>query len=114
MKIKRIYENPEPDDGYRMLIDRIWPRGVKKEEAMLDEWNKDIAPSTELRKWFGHQQALFEEFSKRYKAELSNKAEALEYIKSIADKQQLTLLYAAKDKEMNNAQVLSEVIQQMK
>lgn len=114
MKIKRIYETPESEDGYRMLIDRIWPRGVSKEEADLDEWNKDIAPSTELRKWFGHKPDLFEEFSKRYKAELHDKSEELKRIKAIAKKQKLTLLYGAKDEKVNHAVVLEKVLRRMK
>ncbi|MBD1422139.1 DUF488 domain-containing protein [Sphingobacterium chuzhouense] len=114
MKIKRIYEAPEPEDGYRMLIDRIWPRGVSKGEANLDEWNKDIAPSTELRKWFGHKPEFFEEFSKRYKVELRNKTEELKRIKAIAKKQNLTLLYAAKNEQINQAVVLEEVLEGIK
>lgn len=113
MKIKRIYDSPEPGDGYRVLIDRLWPRGVSKEKAMIDEWNKTIAPSAGLRKWFGHKPELFNEFKKRYKNELRSATEELKRLKSIARKQNLTLLYAAKDPEINHATVLLEVLKRM-
>src|SRR5690606_12033237 len=114
MKIKRIYEKPTPSDGYRILIDRVWPRGVSKEEAKLDEWNKDIAPSTALRKWFGHKPELFDEFSVRYQEELHNKIEELKRIKGIAKKQKLTLLYGAKNEQVNHAVILEEVLKRTK
>lgn len=114
MKIKRIYEKPTPSDGYRILIDRVWPRGVSKEEAKLDEWNKDIAPSTALRKWFGHRPELFDEFSVRYQEELHNKIEELKRIKGIAKKQKLTLLYGAKNEQINHAVILEEVLKRTK
>ncbi|MBX3101736.1 MAG: DUF488 domain-containing protein [Bacteroidetes bacterium] len=113
IKIKRIYEVPEPEDGYRMLVDRLWPRGVSKQEAGIDEWNKDIAPSTELRKWFGHKPELFQAFADRYKVELSTKTDELRRIRSIGQRQHLTLLYAAKDPHFNQATVLSEVLDQL-
>ena len=108
--IKRIYEKPDAQDGYRMLVDRVWPRGLSKEDAKLDEWNKDIAPSTELRKWFGHRQERFAEFSERYKDELLRKQERLERLKKIADKQKLCLLYGAKNEKQNQAVVLQQVL----
>ncbi len=101
VKIKRIYEAPDKSDGYRMLIDRLWPRGVKKENAAIDEWNKDIASSSELREWFGHDPEKFKEFTARY-----TKA-------GIAKKQNLTLLYGAKDTEHNQAVVLQKVLSKM-
>ena len=109
--IKRIYEDYDKADGYRMLVDRLWPRGIKKEAAKLDEWNKDIAPSPELRKWFDHQEEKFKEFSKKYKEELlqNNKAE-IKRIRDIAKKEKLTLLYGAKDPKINHAVVLLDVI----
>lgn len=113
MKIKRIYESAAPEDGYRMLIDRIWPRGVSKKEAQLDEWNKDIAPSTELRKWFGHKPERFEEFADRYREELKGKSEELNRIKAVDRKQMLTLLYAAKEERLSNAAVLQQVLNQI-
>jgi uncharacterized protein YeaO (DUF488 family) len=104
--IKRIYGEPSDKDGYRMLVDRLWPKGVSKEEAKLDEWNKDIAPSTELRKWFDHQEERFAEFTKRYQDELDLKRTEIERLQTIAKKHQLTLLYSAKNLECNQAVVL--------
>ena len=114
VKIKRIYEKPEANDGYRMLVDRLWPRGITKKAAALDQWNKEIAPSTELRKWFGHQPEQFEEFTQKYKDELATKADELDKIKILSQAQNLTLLYAAKDKQINHAKVLLEVISNKK
>lgn len=111
MKIKRIYETPEKRDGYRILIDRIWPRGISKEKAAIDEWLKEIAPSTELRKWFGHQPELYPEFKKRYKGELKNQTAELKRLKTLAKDGELTLLYSAKDKAHNQAVVLLEVLE---
>jgi len=109
-KTKRIYEDPSDDDGYRVLVDRLWPRGVSKEEAQLDEWLKDIAPSTELRKWFDHDPDKFGEFAKRYKGELTNRAEAVDHLLETAGKQQVTLLYAAKDDIHNHVKVLNDFL----
>ncbi len=108
--IKRIYEDASEKDGYRILVDRLWPRGVSKEEAKLDEWIKDIAPSTELRKWFDHIDERFPEFSKRYQAELDSKSDELKRLRKIAEKHQLTLLYSAKNVEFNQAVVLSNYL----
>jgi len=110
--IKRIYEEPAPGDGYRMLVDRLWPRGIKKETARLDEWNKNIAPSTELRKWFGHEPERFKEFKKLYKEEVKEKTEELNRIRTIAQKRRVTLLYGAYNPEMNQAIVLQEVLKE--
>ena len=110
IQIKRIYEEPGKDDGYRMLVDRLWPRGITKERADLNEWNKDIAPTDELRKWFGHQPEHFEEFSRRYRAELKGKGEELQRLRELGRGQNLTLLYAARDAGMNQARVLLEVL----
>lgn len=110
IKIKRIYEKPQDDDGYRILIDRLWPRGITKEAAALYQWNKEIAPSTALRKSFGHRPEKFEEFTQKYKEELTTKADELDKIKAVAKTQNLTLLYAAKDKQINHAQVVLEII----
>lgn len=112
--IKRIYEKPDREDGYRMLVDRLWPRGIRKDEADLDEWNKEIAPSAALRKWFGHKPELFEGFVERYKEELKSKVDNLYRIKRLAEKGRLTLLYAAKDQEMNQAAVLLKIINKLK
>lgn len=111
LKTKRIYEDVNENDGYRLLIDRIWPRGVSKEQAQLDEWNKDLAPSEELRKWFGHEKKKFQEFKNRYKAELKNQHEELERLRKMAEKKRLCLLYGAKDKEHNQAVVLKELLE---
>lgn len=114
MKIKRIYESPTPDDGYRVLVDRLWPRGVSKEFAALDEWNKTITPSVELRKWFDHKAERFQEFSQLYKGELTSYQDELIRLKAIAETQNLTLLYAAKDPQVNHAAVLLEVLKSTK
>ncbi len=104
--IKRIYEEVSPEDGYRILVDRLWPRGVSKEEAQLDEWLKDIAPSTEFRKWFDHKEEQFAEFTHRYQVELDLQLEEVERLRAIAKNQQLTLIYSAKNVELNQAVVL--------
>lgn len=114
IKIKRIYDDPSDDDGYRILVDRLWPRGVSKEDAKLDDWDKEIAPSDELRKWFDHQEDRFKEFSKRYREELKDKENDLDKLREIAEKKTLTLLYAAKDTEINQAVVLKEVLSNRK
>lgn len=109
-KTKRIYEVPSEKDGYRVLVDRLWPRGVSKEKARLDEWCKELAPSTELRKWFDHAPDKFDEFTKRYKRELTNKEALVNHLLAIASDQQVTLLYAAKDEEHNHAKVLKHFL----
>ncbi len=109
-QIKRIYEEVTDSDGYRVLVDRLWPRGVSKEAAQLDEWLQEIAPSTELRKWFDHEPEKFEEFAHRYKGELTNREEAVQSLLEITDRQTVTLLYAAKDKQHNHAKVLKEFL----
>lgn len=114
IRTKRIYEEASNSDGYRLLIDRIWPRGVSKEDAKLDEWNKDIAPSTDLRKWFDHKEERFKEFTSKYKKELTEQKEELKRIKKIAQKQQICLLYGAKDEDHNQAVVLKAVLEGLK
>ena len=108
--IKRIYEESSEKDGYRILVDRLWPRGISKEKAQLDEWNKEIAPSTELRKWFDHQEERFPEFSKKYQAELDSKEDEIERLRTISKKQQITLLYSAKNEKFNQAMVLCKYL----
>lgn len=108
--IKRIYEEASESDGYRLLVDRIWPRGISKEKAKLDEWNKEIAPSTELRKWFDHQEERFDAFATKYKKELSENKSELQRIKEITKELQLCLLYGAKNEKYNQAVVLKEVL----
>ncbi|MBW7867363.1 MAG: DUF488 domain-containing protein [Brumimicrobium sp.] len=113
ISIKRIYEESSPTDGYRILVDRVWPRGVSKEKANIEEWMKEIAPSTPLRKWFNHEVDKYAEFKKKYSEELKSNKELLEKIHAIAKKQQVTLTYGAKDEEHNQAVVLKEVIERM-
>ena len=110
-RLKRIYEPPSREDGYRILVDRLWPRGQSKEAAQLDEWNKDIAPSAHLRKWFGHQADRFEAFSAQYREELMAKAADVDRLRRLAEKQPVTLLYAAKDERVNHAVVLKKVLE---
>jgi|SRR5690606_14820814 len=110
IKIKRIYEDASSGDGYRILVDRIWPRGVSKEEAKLDDWKKEIGPSNELRKWFGHVPDKFDEFAKRYTKELEAKKEDLIGIRKLAKDRTVTLLYGAKDTEHNQAVVLQKLL----
>lgn len=94
--IKRIYDDPSEKEGYRVLVDRLWPRGVSQEDARLDEWLKEIAPSPELRKWFDHDSEKFDEFSDRYRGELADKKEAVIHLLYMANNQPVTLLFAAK------------------
>ena len=110
IQIKRIYEKPAKEDGYRILVDRLWPRGMKKENAPFNEWIKSIAPSAELRKWFDHQPERFPEFEKRYKKELKKVEDELDRIKLLSQKKNITLLYSAKNREMNQAVVLKNVL----
>lgn len=111
IKLKRIYDPPSEDDGKRILVDRLWPRGINKDKARIDEWLKDIAPSDELRKWYSHETSKWEEFKRRYKKELEEKEELLERLRNKAKKETITLLFAARDVEHNNAVVLREIIE---
>lgn len=111
IKLKRIYEKADKSDGYRILVDRLWPRGVSKEKANLDLWLKEIAPSTELRQWFGHDPKKWPEFQKKYKAEIATNKATFNQLGQIAKKEkQLTLLYAAKDEMHNEAVVIKELL----
>ena len=112
VQVRRAYEEPERQDGTRVLVDRIWPRGLTKDKAQLDEWCKQIAPSTALRKWYGHDPARFEEFARRYRAELEEpeRAEALQHLRELAKKQTLTLLTATKHAEISEAVVLADLV----
>lgn len=103
VRIKRAYEPPAPDDGARILIDRLWPRGVKKEALALTEWAKALAPSTELRQWFNHDPALWDEFRHRYAVELRQQPEAWEQLRERARHDVVTLVYSAHDEAVNNA-----------
>ena len=106
LKIKRVYEKPESSDRLRILVDRLWPRGLTKEKAKIDKWMKEIAPSDNLRKWFGHQEERWQEFIRHYQEELKNKGDLLSELKSLSKRSTVTLLYAAKDKKRNNAVVI--------
>ncbi len=108
MKIKRVYEEPSRDDGMRILVDRLWPRGLTKEKASIDLWLKEIAPSTGLRKWFGHDPDKWKEFIKRYHQELRNNKEQVSLLKEKIKKGTVTLVYGAKDEKHNEALVLKE------
>src|SRR5215213_7148631 len=110
IQIKRAYEPASPDDGHRVLIDRLWPRGVSRQSAKLDEWVKELAPSTELRQWFGHEPARFEEFRRRYIAELRDEGLTLTALRRRAREGRLTLVYSAHDTEHNDAVVLAEIL----
>jgi uncharacterized protein YeaO (DUF488 family) len=111
IKIKRVYEKPAKEDGWRVLVDRLWPRGMKKEAAHLDVWMKDVAPSNALRKWFGHKPEKWSEFQKKYRAELAkNKALVAELKKMAKEHGTLTLLFGAKDEEHNEAVVLADAL----
>lgn len=114
LRVRRVYEAPEPADGARVLVDRLWPRGLSKEEARLTEWCKDVAPSTELRRWYGHQEERFDRFAERYRAELAQEdaQQALERLRALADAGPLTLLTATKDVPSSHAAVLAEVLQE--
>jgi uncharacterized protein YeaO (DUF488 family) len=110
LRLKRAYEPAAPDDGVRILIDRLWPRGVSKAEVALHDWMKDIAPSTELRQWFGHDPGRWPEFRRRYRAELHQHTRELDRIRALAKTQTVTLIYSAHDEEHNDAIVLREVL----
>ncbi len=115
IKIKRAYEPSEDEDGFRILVDRLWPRGISKERAKLDLWIKDIAPTSELRKWFAHDPKRWKEFQTKYNEELKDRKEILKRIKDLErEKTTITLIYGAKDEKHNNAVVLSHVLNELK
>ncbi len=110
IQLKRVYEEPSPKDGLRVLVDRLWPRGLTKERAAVELWLKDVAPSTELRKWFGHDPAKWKEFQARYRKELGEKKDALDLLRQKSKQQTVTLLYGARDEEHNEATVLKKIL----
>ncbi|OJW22000.1 MAG: hypothetical protein BGO49_14545 [Planctomycetales bacterium 71-10] len=110
LRLKRAYEPAEPEDGVRILVDRLWPRGVSKADAAIDEWMKDVAPSAELRRWFGHDPGRWAEFQRRYRAELRAQAPLLDRLRALAKAGTVTLVYAARDEEHNDAIVLRDVL----
>ncbi|MER9054189.1 DUF488 domain-containing protein [Mesorhizobium sp. M0213] len=110
LAVKRIYEPPAPDDGQRVLVDRIWPRGIAKQDAALTLWLRDIAPSDALRKWFGHEPARWAEFQRRYSDELDRNGEALAELRALLREGKVTLLYGAHDEAHNNAVALASYL----
>jgi len=110
IQLKRVYEKPSRKDGLRVLVDRLWPRGLTKERAAVDLWLKDVAPSTGLRKWFGHDPAKWKEFQIRYRKELKEKADALVLLKQKCKAHTVTLVYGARDEEHNEALVLKGIL----
>jgi uncharacterized protein YeaO (DUF488 family) len=112
IKLKRVYETPATSDGYRILADRIWPRGISKQKVNVSLWLKSIAPSTELRQWFGHEPERWQEFKKKYRQELKTKSEELEIIcKTLKTTKTITLVYSTKDTEQNQAVVIREFLE---
>ena len=112
IRVKRVYDPPDAEDGSRVLVDRLWPRGARKDEAKLTLWLKDIAPTDDLRRWFGHDPARFAEFSRRYRAELGANKGALNRLEELLKEGPVTLLYAAHDEEHNNARVLADYLEE--
>ena len=112
VRVRRAYDEPEPDDGIRVLVDRIWPRGLTKDKARLDQWLKQVAPSTELRKWYSHDPERFEEFGRRYREELEDaeRAQGLKHLRELANSGTLTLLTATRHAEISEAAVLADLI----
>lgn len=112
VRVRRVYDAPEPDDGQRVLVDRLWPRGISKERAHLDDWCKAVAPSTELRKWYGHDPDRYDEFAGRYRGELgeADRSAALDHLRDLAAHGRLTLLTAAKRSDISEATVLADLL----
>jgi uncharacterized protein YeaO (DUF488 family) len=110
VRLKRVYDPAEPTDGHRVLIDRLWPRGVSRDRAKIDQWEKELAPSKQLRQWFGHEPERFDEFRRRYIEELDSQRPRLTSLRRRAREGTLTLIYAAHDTEHNDAVVLAEVL----
>ena len=110
VRLKRAYENPEPEDGYRVLVDRLWPRGVSRQTAKLDDWDRELPPSIRLREWFGHDPQRFDEFRLRYIEELRSHRPRLTALRRRAREGTLTLVYSARDTEHNDAVVLAEIL----
>jgi uncharacterized protein YeaO (DUF488 family) len=111
IQVKRVYEQPSRTDGLRILVDRLWPRGLTKERAAVTLWVKDVAPSTELRKWFGHDPTKWRQFQVRYRKELRGKTDALELLRQKSKGHIVTLMYGARDEEHNEALVLKRILE---
>jgi uncharacterized protein YeaO (DUF488 family) len=114
IRLKRVYESPDPHDGFRILVDRLWPRGVSKSAAHIDLWLKEVTPSTPLRKWFGHDPAKWADFRERYFSELRSNPEAVEQLNEQVHRGVVTLVYAARDPEYNHAVVLRQYLENSK
>jgi uncharacterized protein YeaO (DUF488 family) len=114
IRLKRVYDKPDKTDGRRVLVDRLWPRGLTKKEAWIDDWLKEIAPSAQLRAWFGHDPAQWKEFKRRYASELKNNRDKVEQLAADAGNRTVTLLFAAKDTKHNNALALKEYIEKLR
>jgi uncharacterized protein YeaO (DUF488 family) len=110
IRLKRVYEPPSPEDGVRVLVDRLWPRGLRKADAAIDRWMKDIAPSTELRQWFGHDPERWQEFRRRYARELRQHATTIDELHELAQHKTVTLVFGARDEEHNDAVALREFL----
>jgi len=111
LKIKRVYDAPSEEDGYRVLVDRVWPRGISKENVKVDVWLRDVAPSDALRKWFAHDPAKWEEFRSRYTRELNSNKEFEKLLDLVRGKETVTLVYSARDTEHNQAVVLKQLLE---
>ncbi len=111
IKLKRVYESAHKDDGHRVLVDHLWPRGLSKDKGKVDWWLKEIAPSDDLRKWFGHEPEKWEEFKRRYFLELDDRADVVNELAEKAASEQITLLFAAKDEQFNTAVALKEYLE---
>jgi uncharacterized protein YeaO (DUF488 family) len=111
IQLKRVYETPSRKDGVRILVDRLWPRGLTKERAAVKLWLKDVAPSTELRQWFGHDPAKWKQFQVRYRKELRGKKDALAVLKQESEEHTVTLVYGARDEQHNEARVLKDILE---
>lgn len=112
IRVKRVYEDPSPEDGTRVLVDRLWPRGISRERAAVAEWTREVAPSADLRKWFGHDPSRRAEFVRRYEAELDERPEAVEGLLERARKGRLTLVYSARDEDHNQAVALAAYLRE--
>jgi uncharacterized protein YeaO (DUF488 family) len=110
VRVKRVYDPPSRQDGRRILVDGLWPRGVSRKTARIDEWARDLAPSSRLRQWFGHDPARWPEFQKRYRAELRTRSDRLAWLAGLARRGRITLVYAARDTDHNNARALQRLI----
>jgi uncharacterized protein YeaO (DUF488 family) len=110
VRVKRVYDPPSRQDGRRILVDRLWPRGLRRKTARLDEWARDLAPSTRLRRWFAHDPVRWSEFQRRYDAELRGRSDRLTWVAGLVRRGRVTLLYAARDPQQNNARALQRII----